>query len=41
MLSVVKLEPNSEGTAHSPPKEQWGVFLKENVCGSKVMNRSL
>lgn len=28
MLSVVDVAPNSEGTAHSHPEEQWGVLLK-------------
>ena len=31
MLSVVKLEPNSTGTVHSHPEEQWGVLL-EREC---------
>ncbi|MGY8701033.1 MAG: cupin domain-containing protein [bacterium] len=31
MLSVVKLEPNSAGTVHSHPEEQWGVLL-EGEC---------
>lgn len=28
MLSVVRLEPNAEGTMHSHPQEQWGVMLE-------------
>ncbi len=28
MLSVVRLEPNAEGTLHSHPQEQWGVMLE-------------
>ena len=28
MLSVVTLEPNSEGTLHHHPQEQWGVMLE-------------
>ncbi len=28
MLSVVNVEPNTEGVAHSHPEEQWGVLLK-------------
>lgn len=28
MLSVVRLEPNAEGTEHHHPEEQWGVLLK-------------
>ena len=28
MLSVVSFEPNSEGTIHAHPEEQWGVMLE-------------
>ncbi len=28
MLSVVQLEPHSEGVMHSHPEEQWGVLLE-------------
>lgn len=28
MLSVVRVEPNSTGTIHSHPEEQWGVLLE-------------
>ena len=28
MLSVVRLEPNTEGSIHSHPEEQWGVLLE-------------
>jgi quercetin dioxygenase-like cupin family protein len=28
MLSVVTLEPNSVGTLHSHPEEQWGLMLE-------------
>lgn len=28
MLSVVDVAPNTEGTSHSHPEEQWGVLLK-------------
>jgi len=31
MLSVVRFEPNSAGTMHSHPEEQWGVLL-EGEC---------
>ena len=31
MLSVVKVEPHSEGTMHSHPEEQWGLLL-EGEC---------
>ena len=31
MLSVVALEPHSEGSLHSHPQEQWGVLL-EGEC---------
>jgi len=31
MLSVVTLEPHSEGQIHSHPQEQWGVLL-EGEC---------
>ena len=31
MLSVVRIEPHSEGTVHSHPQEQWGVLL-EGEC---------
>jgi quercetin dioxygenase-like cupin family protein len=31
MLSVVELEPHSEGSLHSHPQEQWGVLL-EGEC---------
>jgi quercetin dioxygenase-like cupin family protein len=28
MLSVVRVEPNSQGSIHSHPEEQWGVLLE-------------
>ena len=28
MLSIVRIEPHSEGTVHSHPQEQWGVLLE-------------
>ncbi len=28
MLSVVRIAPNSTGTPHSHPQEQWGVLLE-------------
>jgi unsaturated pyranuronate lyase len=28
MLSVVTMEPNSQGTLHRHPEEQWGVLLE-------------
>ena len=28
MLSVVRLEPNAQGSIHSHPQEQWGVMLE-------------
>ena len=28
MLSIVRIEPHSQGTLHSHPQEQWGVLLK-------------
>lgn len=31
MLSVVRINPNSQGTVHAHPQEQWGVFL-EGKC---------
>ncbi len=31
MLSVVRIEPHSEGQIHSHPEEQWGVLL-EGEC---------
>ena len=31
MLSVVRIEPHSEGRIHSHPEEQWGVLL-EGEC---------
>jgi quercetin dioxygenase-like cupin family protein len=31
MLSVVRIEPNTEGTLHSHDEEQWGVVL-EGAC---------
>ena len=31
MLSVVRIEPNSQGTVHAHPQEQWGVLL-EGKC---------
>ncbi|MEQ8194765.1 MAG: cupin domain-containing protein [Rhodospirillales bacterium] len=31
MLSVVRIEPNAEGTLHSHAEEQWGVVL-EGAC---------
>jgi len=37
MLSVVRIEPNAEGTLHSHPEEQWGVLLEgsaERIQGS-------
>ncbi len=31
MISVVRIEPHSQGTLHSHPQEQWGVLL-EGEC---------
>ena len=31
MISVVRIEPNSSGSVHSHPQEQWGVCL-EGEC---------
>lgn len=31
MLSVVRIEPHSQGTVHSHPQEQWGILL-EGEC---------
>lgn len=31
MLSIVTLEPNSVGTLHSHPQEQWGVCLEGSL----------
>ncbi|MDH3280007.1 MAG: cupin domain-containing protein [Gammaproteobacteria bacterium] len=31
MLSVVRIEPHSEGQIHSHPEEQWGMLL-EGAC---------
>ncbi len=31
MLSVVKIEPNSQGNIHNHPEEQWGILL-EGEC---------
>jgi quercetin dioxygenase-like cupin family protein len=31
MLSVVRIDPNTEGTLHSHPEEQWGLVL-EGEC---------
>jgi quercetin dioxygenase-like cupin family protein len=28
MISVVRIEPHSQGTPHSHPQEQWGVLLE-------------
>jgi quercetin dioxygenase-like cupin family protein len=28
MISVVRIEPHSQGTLHSHPQEQWGVLLE-------------
>ena len=28
MLSIVRIEPHSQGTLHSHPQEQWGVLLE-------------
>lgn len=36
MLSVVRVEPNSSGTIHSHPEEQWGVLL-EGKC-TRIQN---
>ena len=36
MLSVVRFEPDSEGTMHSHPEEQWGVLL-EGSC-TRIQN---
>ncbi|MDH3317418.1 MAG: cupin domain-containing protein [Gammaproteobacteria bacterium] len=36
MLSVVRVEPNSTGTVHSHPEEQWGVLL-EGRC-TRIQN---
>lgn len=31
MVSVVKFEPNSKGTLHHHPEEQWGLLLKGHL----------
>jgi quercetin dioxygenase-like cupin family protein len=36
MLSVVRIEPNSAGSIHSHPEEQWGVLL-EGKC-TRIQN---
>ncbi len=36
MLSVVELAPNSEGSVHSHPQEQWGVCL--NGSGIRIQD---
>ena len=36
MLSVVSFEPNSQGSIHSHPEEQWGVMLSGS--GSRFQN---
>ena len=28
MISIVEIEPNSEGKIHSHPQEQWGILLE-------------
>ncbi len=28
MISIVRIEPNSSGTAHSHPQEQWGLCVR-------------
>ena len=28
MISVVRVEPNAEGTVHSHPQEQWGFLIR-------------
>ena len=28
MISVVRVEPNAEGTVHSHPQEQWGLLIR-------------
>lgn len=35
MLSVVRLDPNAEGTLHSHPQEQWGVMLEGSAVRSQ------
>ena len=36
MLSIVRIEPHSEGQRHSHPQEQWGVLL-EGSC-TRIQN---
>jgi len=36
MLSVVRLDPNSAGSIHSHPQEQWGVCLEGS--GVRIQN---
>ncbi len=36
MLSIVRIEPHSEGQMHSHPQEQWGVLL-EGSC-TRIQN---
>jgi quercetin dioxygenase-like cupin family protein len=31
MLSVVRMEPNAQGTIHSHPEEQWGIVLEGSL----------
>ena len=41
MVSVVKFEPNSKGTLHYHPEEQWGLLLKgslKRVQGDEVID---
>ena len=36
MISVVSFEPNSQGSIHSHPEEQWGVLL--SGAGTRIQN---
>jgi quercetin dioxygenase-like cupin family protein len=40
MVSVVEFEPNSKGTLHHHPEEQWGVLLKgslQRIQGDEII----
>ena len=37
MLSVVRIEPNTRGTLHSHPEEQWGYMIEGTA--TRIQNR--
>ena len=39
MISIVEIEPNSEGKIHSHPQEQWGFLIEVLELESREMKK--